>query len=230
MIVNKLLWDSDFFGLKVYKIETNDKNKIRKFLVTKNEPTLIYVFTDTLISQHLLKERNGLLVDTKVILKKNITKRTSKAGTNIIEYKQKLPSQDLYRLALQSGNFSRFKLDKRLPKGKFEELYFLWIEKSCYETSTKVFIAKDKDRIIGFITISINGKYGKIGLIAVDSTIQGKGLGSSLINIVEEYLLSNDIGTIEVPTQFENNNAVRFYKKNGFKISKKKFIYHFINN
>lgn len=74
------------------------------------------------------------------------------------------------------------------------------------------------------IVISI---LGIIGLIGVDETCQGEGIGKQLMNKVREFLAENEVQELEVATQLNNEQACSFYRK--CQLSKKSItnIYHF---
>ena len=228
-----LNWDSDFFALDVFQINSNSKEatikELKKRIVLVK--SLVYVFSgEELFSQKELITYNGKKVDVKVVLKNSELSYISHMSDCLKEYINRKPDKELYELAFESGKYSRFKIDDRLPKNTFERMYALWIEKSCSSPSTKVFIYKE-NVIKGFITLSVNvNGIGEIGLIAVDRDSQGKGIGKLLIQYAENYLIDNGIPSVTVPTQLDNNSAISFYKGMGYKIIKTTNIYHFIFN
>ena len=228
--MNKILdWDTNFFGFDVYRLDTSNETKINKFLKGIKSKSLIYVFTGkSQLSQLFCEKNNCKMVDTKIVFKKQL-EFSYKEDVFIDEYESLVPSDDLIRLAYLSGNCSRFKLDERLPKGKFEELYLKWIENSIKDVNTKVFVFKEKEVIIGFVTLSIFRDYGQIGLIAVFPDVQGKGIGKRLISYCESYLkLNKNIDMIFIPTQKHNEMAMKFYIKLGYSVIAKNYIYHII--
>ena len=223
-----LNWDSDFFGLRICKIEVLKYNKpkieneIRLAFMKGNK--LIYLIIPEEIDQKLLFQSK--LVDNKVVFSKNI-KMYGHTDTHITAYESTIVTEDLYALAFESGRFSRFKTDKGLPSGSFEQLYSLWIENSIKsEIADKVFVYKLKQEILGMVTLKIYEGHGEIGLISSSVKNQGKGVGSKLLAHCENYLLSLDINRIEVATQSKNVVACSFYKKNGYSIVKSLNYYH----
>lgn len=87
------------------------------------------------------------------------------------------------------------------------------------------FVAKEADRIVGFVTLKVNNNNGNIGLIAIGKNAQGKGLGTQLINVCENYLNKCSVETLTVPTQLDNLQACKFYKNTALrKIASSIFI------
>lgn len=78
-------------------------------------------------------------------------------------------------------------------------------------------------RIIRALTYPTNTKsneeYIEISSIAVDPTIQTKGIGSQLISFLVKLFHDTKYSTIRLETDAENNEKVnRFYQANGFEI------------
>ena len=91
-------------------------------------------------------------------------------------------------------------------------------EEMAFKFRDNVLIAKDNDRVIGFVGY---GKYrgndlqntGEIIAIYVLSEYYGKGVGKELMNAALEVL---DYPEIVVFVLKENKRAIRFYTKCGF--------------
>ncbi len=86
-----------------------------------------------------------------------------------------------------------------------------------------VYIALDKDNVIGYLVGSINiqGSYVTKSLAEVDNMFvleeyRKYGIGTKLIDKFKEYCLQNKIEELKVTASFKNVNAINFYKKNGF--------------
>lgn len=102
-----------------------------------------------------------------------------------------------------------------------ESHYFIdekyWIDnyelvKNEYIPNSKTFVYKEENIIRGFISI-INECY--IGALFVLKDYQGKGVGKGLIDYCK-----SQYEELELSVYVENKDAVRFYKKQVFKIVK----------
>ena len=110
-------------------------------------------------------------------------------------------------------------------------MYEIWMNKSLKrELAAEVFVFQDENRINGMVTINKKLKKAEIGLIAVDNKVQSKGIGTQLLQSVENWALKHNLENICVETQEENYNACQFYEKNNYKISDKTYIYHIWKN
>lgn len=237
MILEKISWDSDFFKRKVGKILYSHqyKNKFIKLIndAKSQDFDLIYVFADkdTYLDQDILTKYNGKLVDRKVLYRRELTGMTPESldnEPNVLEYVSKELDADLENLTYLSGTYSRFKIDEGFFDDDYYRLYKTWILKSLSkELADKVFVYKEGGRILGMVTLKYKENIGDIGLIAVDDTTQGKGIGKKLINVCIKDLLINEIREIEVATQEVNDVACLFYEKRGFSVKNITNIYHF---
>lgn len=228
MEIRFLSWDSEFFGLRIGRVDMQthaDATELQKrHEELKQQFDMIYVFDVNAIG---LGAEGARLVDEKILYSKPC--EPSKQFSDISFYQGKTPSEDLYRLALVSGGYSRFKLDKRFPKGSYERLYNRWIENACPAegTNKQILTFLDSHGVTkGMITIDFQGELGHIGLVAVDTDVQHQGIGRKIMSTLDGYLFEHGVKTIEVPTQKANSNACRWYEKNGFVIQSKIPIYH----
>lgn len=61
--------------------------------------------------------------------------------------------------------------------------------------------------------------YGELLSIAVDPTVQGKGVGKALINAVEQLLLKQGQQENSLTTDaVDNNKTISFYRKNNYEV------------
>ena len=202
-MVERLQWDSDFFGLRIGRIDivSNERWQIllQEASSLQMHYDLIYVFSE----QELQTDSNKVrLVDTKTIYVKSIDSSTTMPAT-VEPYQESLPNADLYRLALVSGVCSRFRLDDSLPIDAYERMYRCWMERSLDGAMADlVLVHRTDDQIDGMITLKIDADVAHIGLVAVDEGAQGRGIGTMLIKAVEAYLQSNTtVRHLKVATQ-----------------------------
>lgn len=217
------LWDTSHFGFKVgeYKVggglinlnDLRDKAKKRNY-------RLVYVR-----SPHRLEGFEKAFCDEKI--EYAIARHTSNAEdtSGVSEYSEVEVCPQLLSLALISGKYSRYNLDSQFPKEKFEELYKAWIKNSVsHEFATGVLVYKEKDEILGMLTYKHDKGRSSVGLIAVASKAQGKGIGTKMLKYLEDITPLTNILTID--TQGVNLPARRFYEKNGGTIKSITYLYH----
>ncbi len=215
-----LPWDSEFFGFKTGKIEVSeyDPSEIQRTVesaFTEGAQLIYLIIPDVLDRKEIFCDR---LIDQKVIFSKSI-RVIADDIPGIAVYDEESVSADLYEIALESGKYSRFKTDEKLPAGSYEKLYRKWIERSVNgELADKVFVYRENFSILGMITVKIKPGRGEIGLLGIHPGAQGKGIGSKLISAAENFVLSKNLSEMEVATQYGNSQACRFYEKNGYSV------------
>lgn len=227
-MVQCLKWDSDFFKLRIGRVDITSHEEwnelMQKMATLKTRYDLIYVFSKNDLP---INDDSIQLADTKTIYAK-IIEASDMLLSPIEQYTKKTPNKDMYHLALVSGVYSRFRLDKRLPTQSYERMYSRWIEQSVNGAmADAVLVHRTDNHIDGLITVQVVNDTAHIGLVAVDECSQGKGIGTGLIKAVEFYLLNaTDVRILKVATQWENKQACHLYEKNGFTVDEKTNIYH----
>jgi dTDP-4-amino-4,6-dideoxy-D-galactose acyltransferase len=229
-----LEWDSVFFGYKIAsihssKLGSHDLNRIITEL-GKNGFRLAYCFVDpddeTSISS--IRNASGLLVDEKITyFIEGFGESEASGSTHIKLYNLTYPSENLKALALQSGLFSRFKVDPNFQNNEYENLYVEWIKNSVIKkVADEILVYFEGDDEKGFITLAVKKDIGSIGLIAVDEKERGKSIGRKLINASFAFFKEKNVNKIEVVTQKANKAACLFYESLGFEVKNIINIYH----
>lgn len=223
MTLQPLKWDSKFFNLKIGKITDVEQPLSAQEI---KEYDLIYIeqLNDKKIKKKSATLFNIEYTDKKINYLKTLKKGTPQVHGNIKEYHFKTANKKLTDLAIQSGVYSRFKLDSQFSDEWYKKLYIQWIKNSVKKKSADVVLVYgDVKKPEGFITLLFKGQLAQIGLIAVDAEHQNKGIGKALIGAAEYFAEKNNCTKLQVITQSENKNACHFYEKRGFK--KESIIY-----
>lgn len=234
--IQLLGWDSDFFGFRVAKIIPSQLNRIELDDVLcqlrSDRINLAYWASDPDDdeSQSAAQVAGLFLADKKVTYVKNITSFVMpyfEHDETIEVYRDTDLNADLVSLALQSGLYSRFRIDPKIPVEKFEQLYGLWIEKSVNKTIAEaVLIRKIAGKIVGMVTVGVKNNRGDIGLIAVDESARGMKIGEKLVNAALHWSVVKGHKTVQVVTQGVNEAACKLYEKCGYHNEKTENIYH----
>ncbi len=229
MVINKVEWDSAFFGYSVGRVDLDSFETVKpeEFYSLSAEYKLIYIFTET----ELLDLPDSIqLIDKKVTFKRK-TANSPFLGdvSNIHSYYGPI-SDDLLTLTLQSGIYSRFRLDKNFKCNEYEKMYKIWIEESLNrKNALEVFVYTEGGSLLGFITLGEKKGIADIGLIAVSEQSRGMKIGSSLVNYAVFKSFNIGYSEIQVVTQLENLAAIKLYEKAGFNYLKTICIYHYWN-
>ncbi|HEY5621346.1 MAG TPA: GNAT family N-acetyltransferase [Pontiella sp.] len=82
-----------------------------------------------------------------------------------------------------------------------------------------LFVAETDHRIVGMCTVQVlistamGGKVGKVEDVVVDAEHRGMGIGSSLLQAVEEWAGSRQLSRLQLQADRNNHPALRFYER-----------------
>jgi ribosomal-protein-alanine N-acetyltransferase len=104
---------------------------------------------------------------------------------------------------------------------KDEMLTRKYLKRYFDDEYSTLLIAEDGDDIIGYIVFSYDewNNSAHIDQIFVRPDKQNQGVGSKLIDDVVNRAKKQGIRIVFLETGTKENNAIRFYKKNGFSVS-----------
>ena len=230
--VEILTWDSNFFNIKVGRIKDINAASV-KFKNVLGELKILGIELSYYSAPRLLNNIESTsafyefnLVDKKTTFIKKIEKINSN-NKLVSEYDSDYPEDKLINLAIQSGIYSRFNIDRKIDRIKFEELYKEWIINSVNKKLAKeVLVYKNKGVIEGFVTLGEKLGVADIGIIAVDEYSRGKGIGKILMTAAENWFANNHYNHIQVVTQGDNLPACKLYEATGYKIKSVEYFYH----
>ena len=119
-IVDFLEWDSSFFGLRIGKAIVSTQEEVEELSCMRDRLCemydLIYIFTNNYFTDPI---PGSILVDRKVVYSMEVAELSS-FDCHIEEYEDPFVSEDLLKLALASGEYSRYKLDNHFPPNSYE--------------------------------------------------------------------------------------------------------------
>ena len=226
-------WDSSFFGYMVGRtiakeITIDSVNEIISQAKNRNVK-LLYLFIDgsDSVSQSSVEHVTAKLVDKKVTFGMDIRNTEVERDGHIELFELNEPSDKLIDLSIQSGLYSRYKTDPNFRNNEFEKLYTAWIVNSVKkQLADFIFVYKDAEKELGFITVKLSKDFGQIGLIAVDESSRGKSIGKKLIFSVIDLLKNKKVSDLQVATQKDNTAACHFYQNLGFSELRTEKVYH----
>jgi dTDP-4-amino-4,6-dideoxy-D-galactose acyltransferase len=229
-----LNWDSEKFGYRIACVHAGALSQKELKLILdelKHENfKLVYLFAnpDDEISNDSILGMSAALVDEKVTFGAELNLQDRFVHSSCIApYKLNYTSERLKNLALQSGIYSRFKLDPYFVGNEYEILYNEWIDKSIKKLiadETLIYYKDEEEK--GLITLKIKKSLGTIGLVAVDESERGNSVGRELMKAAFNWFYDHDISNVEVVTQKANRVACRFYESLGFTVRNIENVYH----
>jgi dTDP-4-amino-4,6-dideoxy-D-galactose acyltransferase len=227
-----LAWDTEFFHRKVGKLIFKKGLSLEDLFHTacNHSYDLLYIFSHIPIEENVIGRYTLLDVGGHVTFAKNLACHRpddTMTDPNIHEYKLDNLAPEMLEIAFLSGHLSRFNIDPFLPAGSFENLYGIWLANTLVNRPrTSIYTCHSGDRIVGLITCEMHEHNCSIGLLAVLQSHQGLGIGTKLINHLQNICINNKVLLIEVKTQLSNKGARVLYLKNSFTERGRYFLYH----
>jgi len=228
-------WDSNFFEVKVARI-TQPRLGAQPLAeviseLRKDNVRLAYWPSLEEFDSEFIEQYGGFLADRKTTFAMNFQSIDFDRviSTDIVEpFTESMCMADLERLAVQSGEHSRFASDPNIPREKFIALYTSWIKESVRKTiASEVLVILDSEKITGMITLGEKNGRGDIGLIAVDSEYRGRSYGEKLVRAAQKWFIARGYDQGQVVTQGTNIPACNLYRKCGYSIEHIAYFYHF---
>lgn len=235
-MIQKLFWDSEFFGLPIARIETTPPTRdvIENLFADLHDSGIAcgYLHSEVPLAFDLNQLAGGecRFVEEKLTFVAAAT-LTNTPSWPVVQLKAKHVTPEehaqLENLAIASAIHSRFFADDGFPPERVRQMLQLWMRRSVNgELADQVLVLRTQSSLAGMVTLAKKGNRGVIGLLAVDAAHRGQGYGESLVT--EALAWTRSLGCLEcqVSTQAANGPAVRLYQKRGFSVERREFIYH----
>lgn len=226
-----LPWDSEFLGFPVGTVTSSPGGEALPALVARARAQgyrLLYLVVppDDPAGQATARAQGGLLVDRKVTYLRVVPSQPEPVeDADIVAVTAYTPA--LRSLTLQSGIYSRFRLDPNVAPGVFENLYTTWMQKSLSGQLARTVLAyPSAGPELGMLTLGEQQGRADIGLMAVAAAARRGHIGQRLVAVACGLTVSWGLRELQVVTQLENEGACRFYEKCGFHQEKVNYIYH----
>lgn len=228
----RLPWDSNHFGFPIGRLIPTSLSEDALLPVLHSAEVAglrcLYWLGDTTSSRREVAERNGFrFVDTRLELEIRLpppNSPTQEART--IRVAETSDLDPLKMLAAKGHRNTRFYRDGQFPLDRTDAMYAAWIEGSFRDPKQLVYVSGPPGEPSGYIAFgSFEGK-GVIGLVGVEESERGKGLGSALVTEAVGRFVEQGVEQVEVVTQGDNAAAIRLYTRLGFSKRKRAAWFH----
>lgn len=232
--IQPLSWDSDFMGFPVARLTLEQADAVETAQAIAEcraaGHQLIYIMVQPTDDKtnYAVRATGAWLADRKVTF-----------ATALQPEDQALPTDpgikltteftpELEALAWQSGEYSRFRLEPRLPVTVFQRLYSEWLRNSLNGSIAQAVMVMENTsgRTIGLLTLGEKASVADIGLLAVEVEARGQRVGQRLVAEARRLAFNSGYKRLQVVTQGDNIQACRFYDKCGFATFSEVNIYH----
>lgn len=229
-----LEFDSEFFGRRLARVEPAALTAARIDDVRdwwrreRIDGVYLLVDVDDQGTQDAASGQQFRLVDLRVTLE---APSASSAALPLADGARIRPAESadveaLKRIALQSHTQTRFYVDDHFDRARCDELYQLWIAKSCGGWADHVLVAEVGGRAVGYVTCHKRHDEGQIGLVGVDAASRGRGAGLGMMVEARRWFAEQGLDRVIVATQGRNAKALRLYQKADFSVTALQLWYH----
>jgi dTDP-4-amino-4,6-dideoxy-D-galactose acyltransferase len=228
----RLPWDSSHFGFPIGRLLPSSISEADLDTALRSAGTAgircLYWLSDPIESQAEIARRAGFKkVDVRVELGVALGSERPPRRAAAIREAEELDLDALRFLASKSHRNTRFYSDGSFPTEKADALYAAWIERSFRDPNQLVYVSGPAAEPFGYIAFGVSESgEGEIGLIAVDESRRGHGLGSALVGAALARLASQGVAEVGVVTQGQNEPARRLYTGMGFAERNRFFWFH----
>lgn len=233
--LTKLDWDTEYFGVRSAKVLLNDvvskeeKEIIKRFMLAYDFITITNTDNHSNNNFWIATETSAFQTDINIQFIKQLPHIRFKE-TYITEVYDAYPrNEQILETASKAFKYSRFFNDPWLPSEKGKDLYAQWVENAFNKPGRYFVIAKDHEKIVGFLLFSMDlvSLTARIELVAIDEGHRGNSVGKSLMAKMESVLNKKGIVQVKVGTQLDNLSAYSFYTSCGFKLVSYSSVYHY---
>ena len=232
--VQPLAWDSEWLGLPVAKIVVGASNTdidvsaaVAQARATGIRLLYLIMSPENVPANAAARACGAWLADHKLTYQLSLQSASLPVSASGITLTLATTStSELQQLALQSGEYSRFRRDKNIGAPAFEKLYTKWLERSLEQDLVWAASLANDPRPAGMLAFALPAAYGSIELLAVAPAARRRGVGMQLVQAAQRASLQRGFSALRVVTQGINSPACRFYEQCGFRLLQSEHIYH----
>ncbi|MGJ9458085.1 GNAT family N-acetyltransferase [Oceanobacillus sp. CF4.6] len=223
--MEKLQWDSDFWGIDVYHLNNHKNMKVEEISSTNCLVQALPKVND-LEFIHYLECKGFSFKESKVSLQKEVHTKINIEKSNFRPLTlSELEQYDDVFFDLFGGN-TRYNI---FSEKKINEFYNTWVLNSIVGKMDDEAIGFfQNEKLAGIVTYRFHSTTITIGLMAVLPEFQGKSISQLLLSYVDNIAIKKNINRIRISTQGKNINALNAYIKNGYRILSIDHWYYYI--
>ncbi len=228
--------DSDRFGIRVARAQVVPDNlpRVLDFCSAEKIDLLIArCSTSDLPAAHDMEMHGFLLTDTLIYYRFDLLKRAipEDQGELSVRKLQVEDTEQVRRVAIEAfkGYLGHYHADPRLDRGKCDETYASWAERSCIPKTCadEVLVAECSGGVAGFATLRLNSPHEVEGLLfAVAPEWQRHGVCGSLMIQSLEWTAAQGAQSMIISTQVTNISMQKVWCRVGFEPSHSYYTLH----
>ena len=232
-------WDSQFFGFRIAQATVNQLDpqsaQVIQAWCREQEIDCLYFLapSDEPATIRLAEEDGYRLVEVRLDFERKLTgwdPNTRPRATSDVHIRLAQPQDipTLQDIAENSYINTRYYNDDRFLENKCQELYRIWIKRSCEGHAQMALVAEVDGQIQGYITgyRKAHKPEGQFDLTGVRHAVRRGGIGQELFRSGLDWYANAGVEYIGVTTQGRNIPTQRMIQRNGFITRSCQLYYH----
>ena len=230
-LCERLDWDSRFFGVSIAKaiptqVDAETCRAILDWCRIEKIDCLYFLADDDPKPLGVLEDAAFVRVDERITIELQPIPPAPAPPADTRPARE----DDIFTLREIAGRAhydSRFYNDARFDRALCDELYRVWIEKSCRGWADHVVVVEREGRAIGYLTVHLRQpESAMIGLVGVDSAFRRQGIGQRLMAGALAWISTQPVTRVWSATQGRNAASQGFFQKAGFRPTGRAIWHH----
>lgn len=227
-------WDTKFWGRRIARLEETAVTPASLYATdawcTDNGVACIFllVAANDRVSTLAAEGAGFFFTDVRMTFAANVADRPTVPLGRGLRLARSSDRVRLAELARASHASTRFFHDPNFDDERCRDLYAQWMLSSLDGAADAVIVAEARGTPVGYVTCEFDAgeDSGRIGLIAVEPSSQGRGLGSALCEAALDWFASEGALSVEIVTQGSNVLAQRVFQASGARTVSTELWFH----
>jgi len=230
-LCERLDWDSRFFGISIARavpsrVDLLTRDAILDWCRVEGIDCLYFLADEDADTMRVLEDAAFSRVDDRVTLElQSIPPASSPHADTRAACQGDIVA--LRNIAAVSHHDSRFYNDRHFDRRRCDELYRVWIERSCQGWADHVVVVERDGNAVGYLTVHLREPHAaSIGLVGVDRSYRRQGIGAHLMSGALAWISGQSVRRVWTATQGRNVASQGFFQNAGFRPTGRAIWYH----
>lgn len=231
ILCERLPWDSQFFGISIARavptrVDAAQRELMLDWCRAEGIDCLYFLADEDTDGMRVLEDAGFSRVDERVSLELHPMPSVG-APTADTRAARESDITTLRNIAGSAHYDSRFYNDGHFDRERCDELYRVWIEKSCRGWADHVVVAEHDGEVRGYLTVHLREPgSASIGLVGVAAACRHQGIGQRLMAGALAWMSDQSVTRVWSATQGRNRASQAFFQRAGFRLTRRAIWYH----
>jgi dTDP-4-amino-4,6-dideoxy-D-galactose acyltransferase len=227
-------WDTKFWGQRIARLDETSVTPASLRAIdawcADNRVACVFLLVAAYdrVSTRAAEQAGFFFTDVRMTFRASVADRQSLALRQGLRFARSGDRGRLAELARESHASTRFFHDPNFDDERCRDLYGQWMLSSLDGAADAVIVAEADGKAVGYVTCEFDTgeDSGRIGLIAVEPSSQGRGLGSALCEAALDWFAAEGALSVEIVTQGSNVSAQRVFQASGARTVSTELWFH----